>query len=101
VDENTRLLLQKANRGLDWEDEERANYDQETLRQKFRERLYGGQVTGSEEQGQDEQADRKDGAGQAQEALDGLTDENSDMANAEVLRITGEQKDRHISLQQT
>ena len=40
MDENAKLLLQKASRAPEWEDEERATYDQETLRQEiWQERL--------------------------------------------------------------
>jgi hypothetical protein len=60
VDEKTRLLLQKAGRAPEWEDEERATYDLETLRQEFRKRLYAGQGNGSEEQPPNERADKQD-----------------------------------------
>ncbi len=47
MDENARLLLEKGSRAPAWEDEERGNYDLETLREEFRRRLYGRQVNGS------------------------------------------------------
>jgi hypothetical protein len=55
VDENTRLLLEKAGRPPEWEDEERATYDHEALRQEFRRRLYAGQADGNGE----EEAEKK------------------------------------------
>jgi hypothetical protein len=41
VDRNTELLLLKAARTRQWEDEERASYDLETMTREFHERLYG------------------------------------------------------------
>jgi hypothetical protein len=49
VDPTTELLLRIA-RPRDWEHEERATYDQETLRQAFRKRLWADQGNGSAEQ---------------------------------------------------
>jgi hypothetical protein len=60
VDENTKLLLQKAGRALEWEDEERASYDQEALRQEFRRRLYAGQADGNGEEGGEKQTQKKE-----------------------------------------
>jgi len=40
MDRNTELLLLKAAQGRQWEDEERASYDLETMRKEFRQRLY-------------------------------------------------------------
>lgn len=40
MDENTELLLLKAAQTKQWEDEERASYDLETMRAEFRKRLY-------------------------------------------------------------
>ncbi len=59
MDENTKLLLQKAGRAPEWEDEEKATYDQEALRQAFRKRLYAGQGDGNEENGGERQAEKK------------------------------------------
>jgi hypothetical protein len=59
VDEHTRLLLQKAGRTSEWEDEEQANYDLEILRQEFRKRLYADQTNGSAEGRQDQRANEK------------------------------------------
>jgi hypothetical protein len=39
MDEKTDLLLQKAAQAQQWEHEERASYDLETLREEFRNRL--------------------------------------------------------------
>jgi hypothetical protein len=39
MDEKTVLLLQKAAQAQQWEHEERASYDLETLREEFRRRL--------------------------------------------------------------
>jgi hypothetical protein len=39
MDEKTDLLLQKAAQAQQWEHEERASYDLETLREEFRRRL--------------------------------------------------------------
>lgn len=39
MDEKTDLLLQKAAQAHQWEHEERASYDLETLREEFRKRL--------------------------------------------------------------
>ena len=41
MDQNTELLLQKSARARNWEDEEKSTYDLETLREEFRNRLYG------------------------------------------------------------
>ena len=41
MDPNTELLLQKAARAKNWEDEESASYDLDTLRAEFHKRLYG------------------------------------------------------------
>jgi hypothetical protein len=60
VDENTKLLLQKAGRAPEWEDEERATYDQETLRQEFRKRLYAGDGNGTGAQPQNQQGNKQD-----------------------------------------
>ena len=59
MDENTKLLLQKAGRAPEWEDEERATYDQETLRQEFRRRLYAGQADGNRENGGENQPEKE------------------------------------------
>jgi hypothetical protein len=40
MDRNTELLLQKIARAQNWEDEEKASYDLETLRQEFQKRLH-------------------------------------------------------------
>lgn len=55
MDENTRLLLQKTCRAPEWEDEERATYDQEALRDEFRRRLYAGQANSNGEHGADKE----------------------------------------------
>jgi hypothetical protein len=41
MDPNTKLLLQKVARAQNWEDEEKASYDLETLREEFQKRLHG------------------------------------------------------------
>jgi hypothetical protein len=43
MDPNTRLLLQKAARVQNWEDEEKASYDLDTLREEFQKRLHGNE----------------------------------------------------------
>jgi hypothetical protein len=43
MDRNEELVLQKAIRVQNWEDEERASYDMETLREEFRQRLYANE----------------------------------------------------------
>jgi hypothetical protein len=40
MDRNTELLLQKAIRAENWEDQEKASNDLQTLREEFRNRLY-------------------------------------------------------------
>jgi hypothetical protein len=52
MDPNTDLLLQKAARVKNWEDEESASYDLQTLREEFQRRLYGtnGQTVLAQEQ---------------------------------------------------
>lgn len=54
MDPNTELLLQKAARVKNWEDEESAVYDLETLRAEFHRRLHGDNgATHNEEQNGD------------------------------------------------
>jgi hypothetical protein len=45
MDRNEELLLQKAARMQNWEDEEKASYDMATLREEFRQRLYAKEQT--------------------------------------------------------
>jgi hypothetical protein len=52
MDPNTELLLQKAARVKNWEDEESASYDLETLRAEFHKRLYGSGQKATPEDGQ-------------------------------------------------
>jgi hypothetical protein len=59
MDPNTDLLLQKAARARNWEDEEGASYDLETLRAEFHRRLYG-EDQGAPEEGQNRASGKKD-----------------------------------------
>jgi hypothetical protein len=45
MSQNEELLLQKSARVQNWEDEEKASYDLETLREEFRKRLYANEQT--------------------------------------------------------